>query len=302
MAFRYRREWRIPLGVDALWAALEDTSQYPRWWPWMHDAVLPPLSTGAIAMFSVAPPLPYHLDIRLELCEVVAGRRIETEVAGDLVGRASLDLCPLGPADSSVRLQWELELAPRSLRALSLFARPLLEWGHEMVVRSAVRQFATTHRLDPDAIVEIPMPSRRPPRPTPRRILRDGLTSGAVAGLFSGAPSTLIAAARRRPLLGPTRAAGTLFGAPTLPRAVVAHTVVSLGWGVVLSTLLPRRAGALGGALGGALAGAGIAALDLGLLAPRRFPAIAALEPGPQLADHLLFGAIVGALLADPAE
>ena len=44
----------------------------------------------------------------------------------------------------------------------------------------------------------------------------------------------------------------------------------------------------------GALAGAAIATLDLGLVAPRRAPAIAELPQLPQWADHLAFGALVG--------
>ena len=39
------------------------------------------------------------------------------------------------------------------------------------------------------------------------------------------------------------------------------------------------------------------AALDLGVVA-RRYPAIRALPQGPQWADHLLFGAVVGRLAA----
>jgi hypothetical protein len=51
----------------------------------------------------------------------------------------------------------------------------------------------------------------------------------------------------------------------------------------------------------GLAGGAAIAALDLGLLAHgpigRRWPLIRALPVGPQVADHLAFGAIAGAVL-----
>ena len=62
----------------------------------------------------------------------------------------------------------------------------------------------------------------------------------------------------------------------------------------MLSAVLPRRRTTAWGAL----AGLAVAGLDLGVIA-RRFPAIRALPPVPQLADHIAFGAIVGALL-DP--
>lgn len=46
----------------------------------------------------------------------------------------------------------------------------------------------------------------------------------------------------------------------------------------------------------GAAAGLAIAALDLGLIG-RRVPAVAALPQAPQWADHVAFGAAVGAVL-----
>lgn len=71
------------------------------------------------------------------------------------------------------------------------------------------------------------------------------------------------------------------------------HTAVSLGWGVVLAAILPRRRPVLSGVA----AGAGIAALDLGVVG-RRFPRVGALPVLAQVADHLAYGAVVGAVLA----
>lgn len=100
-------------------------------------------------------------------------------------------------------------------------------------------------------------------------------------------------------VLEATTAAGSLL----LPRerrtsrlvlaAIPVHLGLSLGWGVLLSTLLPRRATAATGAL----AGLAIAAVDLGV-GVRRFPRIRRLALGPQLADHLAYGLVVGAALA----
>jgi hypothetical protein len=116
------------------------------------------------------------------------------------------------------------------------------------------------------------------------QLIRQGVEAGAVAGVVSGLPSTLL---ERRPV-EKTRAAGTLLGAPTLPRGAVAHVALSLGWGVALAALLPRRPSLAAGAL----AGLGIAALDLGLVG-RRFPRIRALPAGPQVADHVAYGVSV---------
>ena len=95
------------------------------------------------------------------------------------------------------------------------------------------------------------------------------------------------------------RAAGTLLladDAPPSARAaagVAAHGAISLGWGVVLAVVLPRRRAVVWGALGGLA----IAGLDLGLLG-RRWPRIRALPLVPQVADHVAFGVIVGTVVS----
>ena len=125
-----------------------------------------------------------------------------------------------------------------------------------------------------------------------RRPLPAVLRAAVVASVLSGAPSTLHALVTRRPLLAAPRAAGELLGRTGLARGALAHAGMTLGWTMVLgATLPPRRRVAWGMA-----AGLGIAALDLGI-ARRRYPAIAALPQGPQVADHVAFGALVGATL-----
>ena len=72
-----------------------------------------------------------------------------------------------------------------------------------------------------------------------------------------------------------------------------AHGAISLGWGVVLAAVLPRRRTVVWGAL----AGLAVAGLDLGVLA-RRWPRIRALPTLPQVADHIAFGTLVGAVVS----
>jgi hypothetical protein len=132
--------------------------------------------------------------------------------------------------------------------------------------------------------------------------LRAGLRAGVVAGALSGAPSTVHALATGRSPLDAVQAAGTLLlpsdGVDRAPGAlatagVLAHGAISLGWGVVLAAVLPRRHPVAWGAV----AGLAIAGLDLGLFA-RRLPRIRALPTVPQVADHVAYGALVGAVLS----
>jgi hypothetical protein len=129
--------------------------------------------------------------------------------------------------------------------------------------------------------------------------LGDALVAGSVAGVLSGAPSTLHALATGRDPLEASLAAGTLLlrdeqrPARLLAAASVVHAALSLGWAVVLAAVLPRRRTVLAGAA----AGLAIAALDLGLVG-RRYERIRALAPVPQVLDHVAYGVTVGVVLA----
>jgi hypothetical protein len=128
--------------------------------------------------------------------------------------------------------------------------------------------------------------------------MRAGLAAGAVAAVVSGAPSTAHALTTGRDPLAATLAAGSML----LPRehrrgrlimaAVPVHVAISLGWGLVLARLLPRRPALLHGVA----AGLAIYVLDLGLVA-RAFPRVRTLPQLPQALDHALFGMTVAAVL-----
>jgi hypothetical protein len=128
--------------------------------------------------------------------------------------------------------------------------------------------------------------------------LADGVVAGLVAAVVSGVPSTAHALATGRDPLEATLAAGSIALPQETDRvcllaaAVPVHLAVSIGWGIVLARVLPRRHTVVWGGL----AGLGIAALDLGLAA-RALPRIRALPLAPQLADHALYGTTVGAVL-----
>lgn len=119
-------------------------------------------------------------------------------------------------------------------------------------------------------------------------------TAGAVVGAL---PSTLYGLVTGT-LLEPTLAAGSILlpdeDAPErlVAAAIPVHLALSVGWGVVLAHVLPRRRPALEGAL----AGLAIAGLDLGI-GGRLRRRVADLPLVPQVADHVAYGLAVGAVL-----
>jgi hypothetical protein len=114
--------------------------------------------------------------------------------------------------------------------------------------------------------------------------------------VLSGAPSTVHALATGRDPLEATLAAGSILlpgetrRGRLLAAAVPVHLALSLGWAVAL-----QRAG-VRGAGRGALAGLAIGVVDLSLAA-RALPRVRALPVLPQLADHAVYGAVVGYVL-----
>jgi hypothetical protein len=127
----------------------------------------------------------------------------------------------------------------------------------------------------------------------------DGASAAVPAALLSGLPSTLYALVRRRDAWEAAAAAGAIV-APREQRrpllvmyAIPVHFGISLFWSIALARVLPRR-----GTLLFALAGGGvIAAVDLAIVG-RHLPPIRSLPQGPQVIDHLAFGAVVGAVVA----
>ena len=130
----------------------------------------------------------------------------------------------------------------------------------------------------------------------------DAAVAGGIAAILSGVPSTAYALARGRDPLEAALAAGTLLlprerrPALLLPAATIVHLTLSIGWAFVLARMLPRRHVAASATA----AGLAIAALDLGVVG-RRFPAIRALPPAPQIADHLAYAWTVAAVLRSRA-
>ena len=121
------------------------------------------------------------------------------------------------------------------------------------------------------------MPVKASPHSSPsgRRTFADLLRAWLAATLLSGLPSTAWAFATTAKLVA---------------AAAVVHPIVSLFWSVVLWRALPRRATLEWAMLAAVLIGL----LDLKVIAPAFFPAVAALDFWPQMADHLAWGAVFG--------
>lgn len=135
---------------EVLWHELQRVDMFERWWPWMKQVrlqgeALAPLS---IISFVVDPPVPYKMDIAVEVTASKPPEFLQGAVSGDLIGTAGLDFEPQG-GRTSVAVRWDVELANRRMRAGILVARPILLWAQRWAVEVALRGFRShLDRLD----------------------------------------------------------------------------------------------------------------------------------------------------------
>lgn len=138
----YRRDHEFSASPAELWNALEEVDQFESWWPWLEEFRLEgdSLESGAVLHGVITPPLPYRMQIRVELTRSEPPHRIEALIHGDLEGTASLELQPRG-AGSSLEVAWEVEMMQRPMRLADRMAHPLMQWGHDRVVEITVAGF-----------------------------------------------------------------------------------------------------------------------------------------------------------------
>jgi len=134
------RRFQLPVEPEALWATIANVQDFQEWWPWLRrfdgDRLAPAQHWGC----TVQPPLPYTVRFTVHLHEVDAPVSASATVSGDITGDARLTI---GPSDAGSEVRLVSHLAPSNgfLRAASRFAGPIVRFGHDWVLDSAVRQF-----------------------------------------------------------------------------------------------------------------------------------------------------------------
>lgn len=138
----YRSAFRFAVTPSALWDAIEHTEWFEGWWPWLHEFSLEggALVTGSVLHGVVTPPLPYRMNVDVELLRCDRPREIDAAVHGDLEGTAELRLREEGPG-TIAEVAWTLEMMQRPMRVASRVAHPVLRMGHDAVVRMTVASF-----------------------------------------------------------------------------------------------------------------------------------------------------------------
>jgi hypothetical protein len=136
------RTYHFVCAPTVVWDVLVRTDEYRSWWPWLRRFERGPLEPGARWSCVVQPPLPYRVAFDLVIDEVHDGSLVTATVAGGLHGAARLELEPDG-SGSVLHLAASLTPTDRLLRAVAVAAPPVARFGHDWILDTGFRQFAS---------------------------------------------------------------------------------------------------------------------------------------------------------------
>ncbi|WP_035841907.1 SRPBCC family protein [Kitasatospora azatica] len=129
--------WRLPAPPAAVYHALREVEEYPRWWPQVRQVERLDDSSGRVRIRSV---LPYELVlIARERRQDEAAGVLEAELTGDLAGWSRWTVSPDGPGASRAVFEEEVRPGKPLMRRLALPGRPLFLVNHALMMRAGER-------------------------------------------------------------------------------------------------------------------------------------------------------------------
>jgi hypothetical protein len=130
--------WRVEGSQDEVAEMLLNTATMSDWWPQISRIVVADGGDVDGARRSFAAKtfgfMPYTLDVRFSIVDVIFPERFSVEISGDLQGRGGGILRQVG-RHVAVDFHSTIRVARPALKALSLFARPAMYANHCWLMR-----------------------------------------------------------------------------------------------------------------------------------------------------------------------
>lgn len=138
MEYRFVTVWRIEAPLEAVCEAISHSLNWPQWWRNV-ESVEELVSgdargIGSVRRYTWRGRLPYR--IRFDICVVDAEplTAVAGIASGDVEGRGRWSFSSDG-AVTRVRFDWRIRTTPVWMNLLALFARPLIKWNHDGIMR-----------------------------------------------------------------------------------------------------------------------------------------------------------------------
>lgn len=137
--YEYVSDWQLDAPLAAVWQALTDVEDWPRWWPYVRRVQTlqrgDTRGVGALRRITWGSRLPYGFTLDVEVVEAQRLRRLAGRATGGLEGTGTWELWTDG-ATTRVRYVWRLALATRWMRLAAPLMAPVFRWNHEGVMHA----------------------------------------------------------------------------------------------------------------------------------------------------------------------
>jgi uncharacterized protein YndB with AHSA1/START domain len=138
-AYEYVTRWRLGAPPRAVWQALTEVEQWPRWWPYVRQVEKLRAGDadglGAIHRIAWGSRLPYGFTLEVECTEARRERLLRGAARGDLEGVGLWELAPHDEGGTHVQYTWRLALNTRWMRLAAPLMSPAFRWNHEGVMK-----------------------------------------------------------------------------------------------------------------------------------------------------------------------
>ena len=136
--YRFLTIWRIEAPLEAVWRAVHDAGDWPRWWRNVEAvSEIEPgdaQGVGALHRYTWKGVLPYRLTFDVRVTRIEPQALLEGSVTGALAGTGRWRFSRENGV-TVVRYEWRVETQQRWMNLLAPLARPLFRWNHDAVMR-----------------------------------------------------------------------------------------------------------------------------------------------------------------------
>lgn len=137
--------WRLRSPIEAVWDAIVNSGDWPRWWPNVRSARRlkegDADGVGTVDELVFKGRLPYTLRFTMTTTLAQRPTDLEGEARGELEGRGR---CRLYGEDGEtvVSYHWDVRTTGRPFNLLAPLARPIFAWNHDRVMEAGQRGLA----------------------------------------------------------------------------------------------------------------------------------------------------------------
>jgi len=143
---RYQLEshWHLNAPIHAVWDALYDVANWPRWWPFVIDVQEVTRGDangiGAVRRFTWGSALPYQLTFQMRTTVVQKPNVIEGVAEGELNGVGRWTLAPgKTGTGTDVLYDWEVTTTRAWMNVMAPFLGPMFRWNHGKVMAAGAQ-------------------------------------------------------------------------------------------------------------------------------------------------------------------